>query len=186
MSGKKSDHEKEKGVWFTAVSHDLDCREKLKKNCEDYKFWAWVDHSPDKETDEEDKHFHTHLVFRPAGTRSISDVANHLDIPPNFVQKVRNVRSLLRYLRHLDNPEKVQYDEEAVHTNNKTTLQTAWTDNTDYDVRRLFIDMDRLNRGLLTRDEFIGLHYLEFQKMPFYQKIKTYEVMRKICAHLTT
>lgn len=191
MAGKRSDHEKEKGCWFTAVSHDEECRAKLKKNCEDYKFWAWIDHSPDKETEESDKHFHTHLIIRSQGTRSIYDVAKQLDCPANFIQTIRNKRSLMRYLRHLDNPDKIQYKSEDVHTNSLSTLNIAWTDNQDDDVRRLFDDLDKLSRGQITRTDFVDLHYLEIQKMPFYQKIRIYSIITDFAyplgrAHRTT
>lgn len=190
MVTKRTEHEKIKGCWFTAVSHDLECREKLKKNCEDYKFWAWVDHKPDKETEEADKHFHTHLIVRSAGTRSIYDIAKQLEIPSNFVQYVRNRRSLLRYFRHLDNPEKIQYNAEDVQSNKPSELQIAWTDNSDDDVRRLFSDLSKLRLGYITPSQFVDLHFIELQKMPFYQKIKTYSIIQDSynaeVAHRTT
>lgn len=191
MPAKRSEHEKQKGCWFTAVSHDEECRAKLKKNCEDYKMWGWIDHQPDKETDEEDKHFHTHLIIRSQGTRSIYDIAKQLDIPSNFVQTVRNRRSLMRYFRHLDNPEKIQYSESDVHTNSLSSFKIAWTDNSDDDVRRLFSDLDKLSQGRINRSEFVDLHYMEIQKMPFYQKVRTYSIITEFAynpqgAHRTT
>lgn len=183
MAKKLDAHLKETGCWFVAVSHDEGSRNLLKTNCEDFPFWAWVDHIPDKETEESDKHFHTHLIFRTPGTRRIKDVAEQLQIPGNFVQKCRNKRSMMRYFRHLDNPEKVQYSESDVHSNQPSTLKIAWTDNSDDDVKRLFSDLRKLRVGSITLDQFVDLHYMEIQKMPFYQKIKTYEYIEKI-AHL--
>lgn len=174
MPAKMTDHEKEKGVWFTAVSHDAECREIIKKNCQEFKTWYWIDHQPDKETEESDKHFHTHVVVLTSGTRSIKQVAETLGIPSNFVQKVSRRRSMLRYLIHLDNPDKIQYKLEDVRTNKPSSLSIEYTDNQDDDVRRLFADLDRLQRGLITRSQFVDLHYIEIQKMPFYQKIRTY------------
>lgn len=186
MPRKFSQHEKEKGCWFTAVSNVEESREKMKKNCKEYNFWAWVDHVPDKETEESDKHFHTHLIIRANGSRSIKQIADCLDIPANFIQVVHNPRSMQRYLRHLDNPDKIQYKAEDVHSNKPSSLLIAWTDNQDNDCRRLYSDLRKLQKGLINSSEFLDLHYLEFQKMPFYQKIKTYEVISKFECTRTT
>lgn len=186
MARKQSDHEKEKGCWFTAVSHDEECRARLKQNCKEFPFWGWIDHVPDKETEESDKHFHTHLIIRTAGSRSIKQVSDVLNIPSNYCQVVRQKRSLMRYFRHLDNPEKHQYSEQDVHASSLATFKIAWEDNSDDDVRRTFYDMQRLQRGQINSSEFVDLHYLELQKMPFYQKIKTYELITKLAGAGTT
>lgn len=174
MPATKTDHEKQKGVWFTAVSHDAECRDLIKKNCQEFKAWYWIDHQPDKETEDSDKHFHTHVVVMTAGTRSVWQVAQTLGIPSNYVQKVLQRRSMLRYLIHLDNPDKIQYKPEDVHTNRRSSLSIEFTDNQDDDVRRLFCDLDRLSTGLINRNQFVDLHYVEIQKMPFYQKVRVY------------
>lgn len=185
MAKKLSDHEKEKGCWFCAVSHDEECREKLKMNCVEFPFWGWIDHVPDKESEASDKHFHTHLIIRTAGSRSIKQVANILDIPVNYIQVVRQKRNMMRYFIHLDNPEKVQYKKEDIHTNKISTFDCAFVDNSDDDIRRLYSDLRNLETGRISCDQFLDLHYLEFQKMPFYQKIKTFEVIEKIRAKTT-
>lgn len=182
MPRKYSDHEKEKGCWFIAVSHDFECINKMKVTCQEYPFWGWVDHSPDKDTDEHDKHFHTHFIIRTAGSRSIKQVSDTLGCPANFIQVCRNKRSQMRYFRHLDNPEKIQYDEDAIHTCRISTFRIAWEDNNDDDVKRTFYDLNRLKMHVITPDQFLDLHYMELQKMPFYQKIKTYELIEKLFA----
>ena len=186
MPRKYSDHEKEKGVWFTAVSHDEECRARLKENCKEFPFWGWVDHVPDKETEESDKHFHTHLIIRTAGSRSIKQVADVLSCPANFIQTVHQKRSLMRYFIHLDNPEKHQYSESDIHSSKISEFKLAFEDNNDDDVRRTFHDLYRLRKSLITPSQFVDLHYMELQKMPFYQKIKTYELIEKLfCAGTT-
>ena len=186
MSKKQSEREKEKGVWFTAVSHKDDIRDIMKKNCTEFPFYAWIDHVPDKETEESDKHFHTHVVVSTRGSRSVKQVSDVLGVPSQYVQRVKQKRGMLRYLIHLDNPEKLQYNETDVHTNRISTLKTSWTDNSDDDVRRLYRDLQKLQSGLIPPDEFLERHFLEFQKMPFYQKIKTYEIMQKLYAQRLT
>ena len=185
MPAKMTDHEKEKAVWFTAVSHDAVCRDIIKKNCQEFATWYWIDHQPDKETEEADKHFHTHVVVMANGTRSIWQVAQTLDIPPNFVQVVRQKRSMLRYLIHLDNPEKIQYKPEDIHTNKPSSLSVQFTDNQDDDVRRLFRDLDKLAMGRINRSQFVDLHFPEIQKMPFYQKIRVYGQITELAYSLS-
>lgn len=179
MAKKLENHLKEKGCYFISVTHKNDLRESMKEKIKEFPFWGWVDHLPDKETDEFDKHFHTHFILRTAGSRSVNQVAQILGISGQFVQVCRNKRSQMRYFRHLDNPEKIQYLANDIHTNHPSTFQIAWTDNQDDDVRRLFADLDKLRNGQITRSEFVDLHYLEFQKMPFYQKIKAFETITK-------
>lgn len=186
MPRKQSDHEKTKGVWFTAVSHDEECRTSLKQHCKEFPFWGYIDHVPDKETEEDDKHFHTHLIIRTTGSRSIKQVCDILNIPSNYCQVVHQKRNLMRYFIHLDNPEKVQYKESDIHTNKIANFKLAFEDNSDDDVRRTFYDMNRLRSGEITINQFVDLHYMELQKMPFYQKIKTYELINKLACPSTT
>ena len=185
MAKKLSDHEKEKGCWFVAVSHDEECRRMMKENIKEFPFWGWIDHAPDKETEESDNHFHTHFIMRTAGSRSIKQVSATLGCPSNYCQVVRQKRSMMRYFIHLDNPDKIQYKKEDIHSSNIATFMMAFTDNSDNDIRRLYADIDRVRRGQISRDDFIDLHYLEFQRMPFYQKIKTYETLQKVCVRTT-
>ena len=70
MSRKLTDREKEKGVWFTIVTHDEQCRKTIKEVAHEFPFYAYIDHQPDKETEESDKHFHTHVVICCNGSRS--------------------------------------------------------------------------------------------------------------------
>lgn len=186
MAKKLDEHLKEKGCWFVTVSHDADEREKIKQNIKEFAFWGWIDHVPDQETEEADKHFHTHYILKANGSRSVRQVADVLGIPGNFVQVCRNKRSYMRYFRHLDDPEKVQYKENDVHSSSLSTFKIAWTDNQDDDVRRLFADLEKLQKGRIEPSDFLDLHYVEFQKMPFYQKIKTYELMQKLGKYAMT
>lgn len=178
MAKAKEEYEKRTGTWFTTVSHDTQTRETLKINCQEFPFWAWIDHRPDKGDDEEEVHYHTHVLVRTIGTRTIRQVADRLDIPSNFVQLVRQPRSLKRYFRHLDNPEKVQYSEDDVHTSNPSEFKIASIDNKDCDIRRLYNDLILLRRGELSMNDFLELHYVEVQKLNFYQKVRLFDILQ--------
>lgn len=178
MASKIDKHLNQYGSWFTAVSHELETRNKIKETCKEFPFWAWIDHSPDQGDDDEEVHFHTHVLVRTIGTRTIKQVADKLDIPPNFVQVVLRPRSMKRYLLHLDNSEKKQYNLDDIHTSNISQFQTASQDNQDPDVRRLYSDLKKLRLGQISCDDFVDLHYLEIQKLNFYQKIRVFDVIQ--------
>lgn len=184
MAKKLNDHLKEHGCYFTSVTHKQDLRDKLKKTVMEFPFYGYIDHQPDQETEEADKHFHTHFIFRTAGSRTINQVSRTLGIDGQFIQVVHNKRSLMRYFLHLDNPEKVQYKPEDVHTNSLSSFQIAWTDNQDDDVRRLYSDLSKLRSGKIRPADFVDLHYLEFQKMPFYQKLRAFGLISELAQGL--
>lgn len=93
---------------------------------------------------------------------------------------------MLRYLVHADNPEKIQYSPSEVITNKPSKIKLALIDNSDDDCMRLFDDLQKLQRGTLTQSDFIQLHYMEFQNMPFYQKINTYRHLQSLSVYAKT
>lgn len=172
MAKKLTDHEKEKGCWFSIVSHDEEQRKLLKERVKEYKFWAWIDHKPDKEEEESDKHFHSHFMIGTNATRSIKQISDSLEIPPNFIQKVRYKRAYGRYFIHLDQPEKIRYSISDIKSNKRSMFEIWSQDITDSDVNSLFKELNDLKMGYMSCDEFIKAHYYEFQSMPFYQRLK--------------
>lgn len=172
MAKKLPDHDKEKGCWFSIVSHDEEQRKLLKERVKEFKFWAWIDHKPDKEEEESDKHFHTHFMIGTNATRSIKQISDSLEIPSNFIQKVRYKRAYGRYFIHLDNPEKIQYSISDIHSNKRSMFEIWKQDIIDSDVKTLMSEVNMLCFGQLTPDEFIDRHYYEFQSMPFYQRLR--------------
>lgn len=175
MAKKLTEHEKEKGVWFSVVSHDEEQRNLLKERVKEYKFWAYIDHIPDKGLEDEDKHFHTHYMINSVGSRSVKQIAENLDIPSNFVQLVRYKRAYGRYFIHLDNPEKVQYKIEDITSNKRSMFEIWKQDIIDSDVTSLFNEITDLKLGKITVSDFIKLHFYEFQSMPFYQRVRLVE-----------
>lgn len=64
---------------------------------------------------------HTHFLIDYRTPRRISTIANIFKVDNNFVELVRNKHGMLRYLTHLDDEEKYQYDPNEVLTNDKLT-----------------------------------------------------------------
>lgn len=180
MSGLDK-HKKERGSHFTVVTNDISCRDNIKKIMPDFPAWAWIDHEPD---DEEGKP-HTHFMFRCNGSRNIAQVADKLDISPQYIQVVRKLTAMYRYMVHADSPEKHQYSLEDVHTNHIFDFKVALEGNQDKDIFTLFRDLRALRSGRISLSQFVEQNYIELNKMSFSQKIKTFEVLDKMARNTT-
>jgi hypothetical protein len=79
---------------------------------------VWV-MTHDQDTDEQGEliESHTHFVIEYDTPRKISTVANILDCADNFIRIGESKKGSLRYLCHLDDADKFQYDPKQVKTN---------------------------------------------------------------------
>ena len=181
MSGKLAKHEQERGTFFCSVTHDLALAEEMIKVLPDFTSWAYIRHEPDTE----DGTPHVHFIVRQNGTRNVRQIADKLGISSQYVQVCRKVVAFRRYMLHLDQDEKKKYNLEDIHTNRMADFKAAVIGNEQKDINALYRDFIDLSRGTITPDEFIQLNYVELSNMPFYQKIKTFEIITKH-AHGTT
>lgn len=175
MSGKLSQHEKEKGTYFCVVTNDNSCRVNIKQICADFPFFAWVDHLPDDENGSE----HTHFLLRNTGTRSVKQMADRLQIPSNYVQVCRKVTAFRRYMLHADNPEKRQYTLNDIHTNRLIDFKIALEGNETKDVFVLYRDFNSLSTGEISAKEFLERNLTEVSKLSFSQKIKIFDTIHR-------
>lgn len=76
-----------------------------------------INHDKDKDNEGNDIEVHTHILIEYDTPRKISTVANLLEVEPNFIEVVRNKKAMLRYLTHLDDKDKYQYEPSEVYTN---------------------------------------------------------------------
>ena len=74
-------------------------------NLNQFKYYAYIKHLP--EQDEKKEHYHLFLSVDSATT--IKNISKRLGVPENYIQYVKSVRSSVRYLTHIDYPEKKQY-----------------------------------------------------------------------------
>ncbi|MBR0488320.1 hypothetical protein IJJ39_01435 [Candidatus Saccharibacteria bacterium] len=181
MSKKLNSHAKEKGTFFCSVSHDPEQWSEMIKVLPDFTSWAYIQHEPDTEEGRP----HVHFLVRNNGTRTVQQIADKLGISPQYVQVCRKVVAFRRYMMHLDQDEKKQYTLDDIHTNRIVDFKSAMIGNEQRDINDLYSDYLRLSNGSLSAGEFIQQNYVEFSKMPFYQKIKTFEIITKH-AHRTT
>lgn len=182
MSGKFEKHLAERGSCFSVVTNKPELRDSIKSAMPDFRLWSWIDHEPDDENGSP----HTHFVFTTNGSRSIKMIADKLQIEGNYIQIVRKVTAMYRYLIHKDNPEKLQYSIENVHSNHIEDIKLAVDGQLKKDPNSLFREYMQLATGMITPEDFIHSNYVEISKMNFYQKIQTFQSIEKIACTRTT
>lgn len=97
----------------------VEALETLKKNYVIEKL-AYILHDKDVTEDGEIKKEHYHIYVSFKNKASVCAVATIFKTASNNVTAVRNFIGLIRYYRHLDNPEKYQYSKEELHLMNIT------------------------------------------------------------------
>lgn len=71
-----------------------------------FKNYAYIKHQPE----ETEKKAHYHFILCLDNTRTIKSIANRVGVPFNHMQPIRSLRASCRYLIHIDNDDKIQYD----------------------------------------------------------------------------
>lgn len=182
MSGKLEKHLRETGTVFTVVTNRPELRASIKETVPDLRLWAWIDHEPDDENGSP----HTHFIVSTNGTRTIKAMADKLGIQGNYVQVVKKITAMYRYLIHKDNPEKRQYSIDDIHSNHIEDIASAINGERKKDPNSLFVEYTKLSLGMMTTQEFIQSNFVEISKMNFYQKIQTFQAINKIACTRTT
>ena len=121
MAKKLDEHLKQKGYFFCSVTHDLDLAKDMIQVLPDFSYWAYIYHEPDSD----DGTPHYHFLVHHNGTRSIKQVADKLGISGQYVQVCRKVVAFRRYMLHLDCDDKIKYELDDIHTNNKASFKAA-------------------------------------------------------------
>ena len=92
--------------------------EKLAKELKGSAKIYMINHDKDKTEGNNLVEPHTHFVIQYQTPRNRSTVANLLGVKENFILPCKSTQSSLRYLLHLDDPQKAQYDySEVIHNN---------------------------------------------------------------------
>lgn len=71
-----------------------------------FKNYAYIKHLPE----EEERKEHIHLILSLDNPRTELSLAKRLEIDNRFVKHIKSLRGSCRYLVHMDNEEKYQYD----------------------------------------------------------------------------
>lgn len=165
---------RQKGSWFCGTTHKLQDIENIKLNIKEFSFYAYIIHDSDI-----GKGLHIHFVGQVNGSRSIKSIAEMLAIDYQDVDIAKRPRGAIRYLIHIDDKDKYQYKFSDVITNNKDRLEYYFI-NISNSINDIYFDFKALKVGSLSVDDFVRKYSSEFSALPFYQKIKTLEVIDKI------
>lgn len=71
-----------------------------------FKNYAYIKHLPEQDEKKE----HIHFILSLDNPRSINSLAKRVGVAPNYIQSIKSLRASCRYLIHIDNDEKKQYD----------------------------------------------------------------------------
>lgn len=85
--------------------------------------YALIEHNSDINEDGQLKKSHTHIVLKFNNYKWKLSLAKELGITPNYLEKCRNLEKALKYLIHLENEDKFQYDIDLVHGDLKAKLK---------------------------------------------------------------
>lgn len=80
------------------------------RNLKSYKKWAYILHDKDLKHDDECKKEHIHFLLHLDNAMTIDALSKKIGVPKNYIQNVRNERSCVRYLIHIDDDDKYLYD----------------------------------------------------------------------------
>ena len=172
----KTVRENTRSVWFCGTTKCPADIENIKNNISEFHYYAYISHKPDNDDDR----LHIHYVFQCNGSRSLKNVSDTLDVDSQYMQVCKRPRGAIRYLIHLDNPEKEQYSLSDITTNDKYFTLSFLTDNNSFDCTSLFDDLALVKTGRLSSRQLVEKYQYAINKLPFYQRIKTLEVIMKM------
>lgn len=142
------------------------------------KYYAYIYHDNDKHDDGSPKVKHLHFVCE--GRHTLKRWAELFDVPENMIEIPKvSWRSCNRYLIHLDDPDKAQYDISQVFTNRPLRFQSYLHDNQEINPVYLFSDMRNVYNGGITSQDFIDKYKYFLNKQSFYCQFKIYTELLK-------
>lgn len=94
---------------FEVLKYGELSEEEIKTIKSAYKF-AYILHDKDTDENGEIKKPHWHIIVEYKNARGLTSIAKALNVEMNLVKIVKSKRAMLRYLLHVDNDEKYQYE----------------------------------------------------------------------------
>lgn len=174
ISSSQANRIRQKSSWFCGATHSPTDIENIKKNIGEFSFYAYIMHDKD-----EGKGLHIHFVGQVNGSRSIKSICEMLECDYQDVQIAKRPRGAIRYLLHEDDKDKYHYELSDIKTNNKDRIKYYFCD-LDVSINDIYADFKNLKCGYISAQDFVDKYCSEFSSLPFYQKIKTLEVIDKI------
>lgn len=174
ISKSQTQRIRRKSTWFYGTTHCLDDIDHIKDNISEFPFYAYIIHDKDIDTS-----LHIHFVIQINGSRSIKSICDTLQCSYQDVRDTNRPKHEVRYLIHNDSSDKHQYSIDEIKTNNIDRVQYLLSDLTR-PVSDIFKDFQKLRSHSISPDDFLDLYRNEIGQLPFYQKIKTMEVIYKM------
>lgn len=112
ISGLRRDRKFELVLYPDSYSYDCDAVIQLSQSY--FSDWAYCLHYADTTDDGELKKSHIHFVGKLGDVRSPDVVCKDLGLPVNAISNIKNWKSACRYLIHLDQSHKYQYQPDDV------------------------------------------------------------------------
>ena len=173
-------------IYPDSTSYDFDTvKDRIKSK---FKQYAFCLHDMDVTDDGELKKPHVHWVAT-GDPRSLSACAKLLGLQEHEVEVTKNCKSMIRYLLHLDDPDKFQYSPDCLESNWKNLeqiirvvdegvlckdlcsakTQMSWYDLIQYSIDTCSFDVLRRNLGIikLVNEEWEKYHPIDSCNVPF-------------------
>ena len=144
---------------------------------QDCKYYAYIYHDSDIKENGELKTKHLHFVAEDR--HSLKNWAELFGLPENMIEICRGFRASNRYLIHIDDNDKFQYKFEDIKTNRPLRLKSYFEDNQELNPSCLFNDLIRVQKGQITRTDFIQKYEYFLQKQSFYCQFRIYQELAK-------
>lgn len=158
---------KQKHCDFTFALSDLDQCQEVIAALPDFDVWAYIKHVPDDENGSDHYHFFIHLK-QPSTIATLSD---KLTIPPNMIEWVRVKTRMIQYLIHKNNPEKHQYSEDQIITNNREFIHKFIDPVANCsDIFKEYNSLSDVATGKITPHHYLELHSDSISSLPFYSR----------------
>lgn len=93
--------------------------------------FAYILHDKDTDVNGEIKKAHWHVLLTFSEDRSFEEIGKLFKCGTNNVEKMKTIKAAVRYLRHLDNPEKYQYPAEDVQKRDGWNIERYYSGGED-------------------------------------------------------
>lgn len=136
------------------ILYDRDEIARIISICNDYNFnFAYAFHDKDIKDDNsglKKAHYHFDIFYKDQ--KSLSSWSKILNIPKNMIEIIDDKKRKIRYLIHIDNKNKYQYDYEIIQSN--------------FDIRPYFIDKSSESDDILLIISFIDNNsYIKYRDL---------------------
>lgn len=158
---------KSKHCDFTFALSDLNQSQEIISALPDFDTWAYIKHVPDDENGSVHYHFYIHLK-QPSTIKNISE---KLDLKQNMIEWVRVKTKLIQYLIHKNNPDKHQYSENEIITNNREYIHNFIDPPLNSsNIFKEFNSLSDVALGNITPHKYLDLHSDSISSLPFYSR----------------